>query len=118
MIRAPLWRSLLSTGKHLPRPSSGVGAEKSGWSKRNRAVGSMKRDGSTLGWGVAGCSWIAARFAAAVYIQIRDDGSCRVASATQEIGTGTYPTLAQLASARKGVPLDKVELELADPAFP
>ena len=95
-----------------------VGAEKFGWSKRNPAIGSMKRDGLTLGWGVAGCSWIAARFPAAVYIQLRDDGSCRVASATQDIGTGTYTNLAQLASERTGVPLDKVEVELGDTAFP
>ncbi len=95
-----------------------VGAEKFGWSKRNPAVGSMKRDGLTLGWGVAGCSWVAARFPAAAYIQLRDDGSCRVASATQDIGTGTYTNLAQLASARTGVPLDKVEAALGDTAFP
>jgi xanthine dehydrogenase YagR molybdenum-binding subunit len=95
-----------------------VGSEKFGWSKRDRAIGSMKRNGFTLGWGVAGCSWIAARFSAAVYIQLRDDGSCRVASATQDIGTGTYTNLAQLASARTGVPLDKVEVELGDTAFP
>src|SRR5580704_2844375 len=95
-----------------------VGGEKFGWSKRNPAVGSMKRNGLTLGWGVAGCSWIAARFPAAAYIQLRDDGSCRVASATQDIGTGTYTNLAQLASARTGVPLDKVEAVLGDTAFP
>jgi xanthine dehydrogenase YagR molybdenum-binding subunit len=95
-----------------------VGAEKFGWSKRNPAIGSMKRDGLALGWGVAGCSWIAARFPAAVYIQLRDDGTCRVASATQDIGTGTYTNLAQLASARTGVPLEKVEVELGDTSFP
>ena len=32
-----------------------LGAEKFGWSKRNPEVGSMKRDGLTLGWGMAGC---------------------------------------------------------------
>jgi xanthine dehydrogenase YagR molybdenum-binding subunit len=95
-----------------------AGAEKFGWSKRNPAIGSMKRDGLALGWGVAGCSWIAARFPAAVYIQLRDDGTCRVASATQDIGTGTYTNLAQLASARTGVPLEKVEVELGDTSFP
>ena len=95
-----------------------LGAEKSGWSKRNPAVGSMKRDGLTLGWGMAGCSWIAARFDAAASIQLRDDGTCRVASATQDIGTGTYTVLAQLASARTGVPLDKVEVELGDTSLP
>jgi xanthine dehydrogenase YagR molybdenum-binding subunit len=78
----------------------------------------MKRDGLTLGWGMAGCSWIAARFDAAASIQIRDDGTCRVASATQDIGTGTYTVLAQLASARTGVPLDKVEVELGDTSLP
>src|SRR5262249_33896382 len=65
-----------------------LGSEKFGWAKRNPAVGSMKRDGLTLGWGMAGCSWIAARFDSAASIQLRDDGTCRVASATQDIGTG------------------------------
>jgi len=95
-----------------------LGAEKFGWSKRTPAVGSMKRDGLTLGWGMAGCSWIAARFDAAANVQLRDDGTCRVASATQDIGTGTYTILAQLASDRTGVPLSKIEVELGDTSLP
>src|SRR6185503_4546784 len=95
-----------------------LGSEKFGWSKRNPAVGSMKRDGLILGWGMAGCSWVAARFNAAANVQLRDDGSCRVASATQDIGTGTYTILAQLAAERTGVPLDKVEVELGDTSLP
>ena len=95
-----------------------VGAEKFGWSKRNPAVGSMKRDGLTLGWGMAGAAWIAGRFAADASMQLRDDGTVRVASATQDIGTGTYTILAQLASEKIGVPLDKVEVELGDSALP
>src|ERR1051325_9904400 len=46
-----------------------LGAEKFGWSKRNPAVGSMKRDGLTLGWGVAGAAWIARGFGAAVKLR-------------------------------------------------
>src|SRR5678816_2460607 len=88
-----------------------LGAEKFGWSKRNQAVGSMKRDGLTLGWGVAGAAWIAGRFAAEANVQLRDDGTVRIACATQDIGTGTYTILAQLASEKIGVPLDKVEVE-------
>jgi xanthine dehydrogenase YagR molybdenum-binding subunit len=95
-----------------------LGSEKFGWSKRNPVVGSMKRDGLTLGWGMAGCSWVAARFNAAANIQLRDDGTCRVASATQDIGTGTYTILAQLASERTGVPLNKVDVELGDTTLP
>ena len=94
-----------------------LGAEKFGWSKRNPAIGSMKRDGLTLGWGMAGAAWLAGRFAAEANIQLRDDGTVRVACATQDIGTGIYTVLAQLASEKIGVPLDKIEVELGDSAF-
>jgi xanthine dehydrogenase YagR molybdenum-binding subunit len=95
-----------------------LGAEKFGWSKRNREVGSMKRDGLILGWGMAGCAWIAARFPAEASVQLRDDGTARVASGTQDIGTGTYTILAQLTSQKTGVPLDKVDVELGDTSLP
>ncbi|HEY1376319.1 MAG TPA: xanthine dehydrogenase family protein molybdopterin-binding subunit [Gemmataceae bacterium] len=95
-----------------------LGAEKFGWSKRTPGVGSMTRDGLTLGWGMASCSWVAARFPAEAGIQLRDDGTARVACATQDIGTGTYTVLAQLAAQKTGVPLDKVEVALGDSALP
>jgi xanthine dehydrogenase YagR molybdenum-binding subunit len=95
-----------------------LGAERFGWSKRNPAVGSMKRDGLTLGWGMAGAAWVAGRLAAEANIQLRDDGTVRVACATQDIGTGTYTILAQLASEKTGVPLDKIEVELGDSSLP
>ena len=95
-----------------------LGSEKFGWSRRTPEVGSMKRDGLTLGWGMAGCSWIAARFPAEASVQLRDDGSARVASATQDIGTGTYTILAQLTSQKTGVPLDKIDVVLGDTSLP
>ena len=95
-----------------------LGAEKFGWSKRNPAVGSMKRDDLTLGWGMAGAAWIAGTFAAEANFELRDDGTVRVACATQDIGTGTYTILAQLASQKTGVPLNKIEVELGDSALP
>jgi xanthine dehydrogenase YagR molybdenum-binding subunit len=95
-----------------------LGEEKFGWSKRTPEVGSMKRDDLTLGWGMAGCAWVAARFPAEASVQLRDDGTARVASGTQDIGTGTYTILAQLASQKTGVPLDKVEVALGDTALP
>src|SRR5216684_718921 len=92
--------------------------EKFGWSKRMPEVGSMKRDGLTLGWGMAGCTWIAARFPAEATVQLRDDGTVRVACGTQDIGTGTYTNLAQIASQKTGVPLDKIEVALGDTSLP
>jgi len=95
-----------------------LGAEKFDWSKRTPAVGSMKQDGLTLGWGMAGAAWIAGRFAAEANMQLRDDGSVRIACATQDIGTGTYTILAQLASQKTGVPVNKIEVDLGDSALP
>jgi xanthine dehydrogenase YagR molybdenum-binding subunit len=95
-----------------------LGAEKFGWSKRKSEIGSMKGDGLTLGWGMAGAAWIAARFAADANVELRNDGTTRVACGTQDIGTGTYTILAQLASEKTGVPLDKVEVALGDTSLP
>jgi xanthine dehydrogenase YagR molybdenum-binding subunit len=95
-----------------------LGAEKFGWSKRKPEVGSMKGDGLTLGWGMAGAAWVAARFAAEANVELRNDGTTRVACGTQDIGTGTYTILAQLASEKTGVPLDKVEVALGDTSLP
>ena len=95
-----------------------LGAEKFGWSKRNPVVGSMKRESLTLGWGVAGAAWIAGRFAAEASLQLRDDGTVRIACATQDIGTGTYTILAQLASEKTGVAVNKIEVELGDSTLP
>jgi xanthine dehydrogenase YagR molybdenum-binding subunit len=95
-----------------------LGAEKFGWSKRTPEMGSMKRHGLVLGWGMAGAAWIAARFAAEANFELRDDGTARVACGTQDIGTGTYTILAQLASLKAGVPLDRVEVALGDTSLP
>jgi xanthine dehydrogenase YagR molybdenum-binding subunit len=95
-----------------------LGAEKFGWSRRSPGVASMKRDGLTLGWGMAGCSWLAGRFSSAASVQLRDDGTARVACATQDIGTGMYTVLAQLTSQKTGVPLEKIEVALGDTALP
>jgi xanthine dehydrogenase YagR molybdenum-binding subunit len=95
-----------------------LGAQKFGWSRRTPAVGSMRRDGLTLGWGTASCAWIAGRFSAEASVELRDDGTARVACGTQDIGTGTYTNLAQIASERTGVPLGKIEVALGDTLLP
>jgi xanthine dehydrogenase YagR molybdenum-binding subunit len=95
-----------------------TGMEKFGWSQRNPEIGSMKRDGLTLGWGMAGCSWIAERFGSSARVELRDDGTARVSSATQDIGTGTYTVLALLASEKLGLPVEKIEVLLGDTLLP
>jgi xanthine dehydrogenase YagR molybdenum-binding subunit len=95
-----------------------LGSEKFAWSKRIPEVASMNRDGLTLGWGMANCTWMAARFPAAATVHLRDDGTVRVACGTQDLGTGTYTNLAQIAGEKTGVPLDKVEVALGVTSLP
>lgn len=95
-----------------------IGAEKFGWSRRTPEVGSMKRDGLTLGWGVAACSWLAARTETESSVELRQDGSARVACGTQDIGGGTYTVLAQIVSHQTGIPISKIDVVLGDSALP
>ena len=72
----------------------------------------------TLGWGVAGCSWIAERIGTEASVDLHDDGSARVSCATQDIGTGTYTVLAQIVSGKTGIAPEKIEVVLGDSALP
>jgi xanthine dehydrogenase YagR molybdenum-binding subunit len=115
---------LIDEGLQLPFSSRHLkecltlGAQKFGWAGRDPRVGAMKRDGLTLGWGTAGCSWQAARFPCAATIELRDDGTARVSCATQDIGTGSYTILAQLAAEGLGLPLASIEVVIGDTLLP
>ncbi|TDY20781.1 xanthine dehydrogenase YagR molybdenum-binding subunit [Paraburkholderia sp. BL6665CI2N2] len=95
-----------------------TGAERFGWSQRTPGVGSMQRDGLTLGWGVGACVWPGLRFSAAADVDLRADGSARVVCGTQDIGTGTYTVLAQLVAEETGIPLARIEVGLGDSMLP
>jgi xanthine dehydrogenase YagR molybdenum-binding subunit len=95
-----------------------TGAEKFGWSKRNPAVGSMRKGDLVLGWGMACASWGAFRMPCQVTVALNNDGSVRVSCATQDIGTGTYTIFAQAVSAKTGIPIDKIQVVLGDSALP
>ena len=96
-----------------------TGAEKFGWSRYNPATGSMKNsEGMTLGWGMAACTWIAARMEAEATVELLQDGTARVICGTQDIGTGTYTVIAQMVAHETGIPVDKIEVVLGDSALP
>jgi xanthine dehydrogenase YagR molybdenum-binding subunit len=95
-----------------------LGAAKFDWSKRNPKIGSMQRDGMTLGWGMAACSWLAAMFDCTASVELRDDGTAVVASAVQDIGTGTYTVMAQMVAENLGIAVEQVEVMLGDTDLP
>jgi xanthine dehydrogenase YagR molybdenum-binding subunit len=95
-----------------------VGAEKFGWARRDARIGSMKRDGLTIGWGVAACSWGAMRSDANASVEIGRDGTATVRTATQDVGTGTYTVLALVVQEATGIPLEKIDVRLGDTTLP
>ncbi|SDV51381.1 xanthine dehydrogenase family protein molybdopterin-binding subunit [Chitinasiproducens palmae] len=95
-----------------------AGADKFGWARRDPRVGAMRDGEEVLGWGVASCSWMAKRIPAQANVQFNADGTLRVSSATQDIGTGTYTVLAQMAARDTGVPLDRVVVDIGDSQLP
>jgi len=95
-----------------------VGAEKFGWARRDPRVGAMKRDGLTVGWGMAACSWGAMRDNAQAAVEIMPNGTAVIRTATQDIGTGTYTVLALVVAEATGIPLDKIDVRLGDTTLP
>jgi len=94
------------------------GAEAFGWNKRNPEPRSM-RDGSELvGWGMATGIWEALQVPIAVRVMLTANGHAEVASATSDIGTGTYTIMAQVAAEMLGLPLDNVSIKLGDSSLP
>jgi len=95
-----------------------VGAKKFGWEKRTAGIGSMRRGGKILGWGLAGASWGAERLPCAATVEFCANGRLCVRCGTQDIGTGTYTIFAQMVHEKTGVPLDKIDVILGDSGLP
>ena len=94
------------------------GAAAFGWQRRTQAPGSM-RDGRVLiGVGMATATYPTNRSPASAQIRMMPDGTAVVRSGTQDIGTGTYTTMAQIAADVLGLPLERVRVELGDSRLP
>ncbi|HEY4283563.1 MAG TPA: xanthine dehydrogenase family protein molybdopterin-binding subunit, partial [Chthoniobacterales bacterium] len=95
------------------------GAEKFGWSKRNRKPGSMKSsDGSSIGFGMATAIYPANQRPAGATAILNKEGTVIVRCATHEIGTGTYTAMTQYAADALEIPAEKIRFELGDSQFP
>jgi xanthine dehydrogenase YagR molybdenum-binding subunit len=95
-----------------------LGAEKFGWKNRKFEPRSM-RDGRLLvGWGTATGVWGAFQMPASAKITLRADGTAHVASATSDIGPGTYTVITIIAAEYLGIKPEQVKFELGDTKFP
>jgi xanthine dehydrogenase YagR molybdenum-binding subunit len=100
------------------RAAYAKGAEAFGWNKRTPAPRSM-RDGRLLvGYGMATSTYPSNRRAANARVVLMANGDAVVQSGTQDLGTGTYTIMAQLAADELGLPIERVRFELGDSRFP
>jgi xanthine dehydrogenase YagR molybdenum-binding subunit len=94
------------------------GAEMFGWSRRSPEPRSM-RDGNVLvGWGMATSTYPTHRMPASAHVRIGANGAALVQVGTQDIGTGTYTVMSQIAADALGLPVGRVQFELGDSSFP
>jgi len=94
------------------------GAERFGWSKRKREPRSMREGRELVGYGMATGIWEGLRVPASARASLAPDGTLEIASATADIGTGTYTILTQIGAEMLGLPLDKVKVKVGDSDLP
>jgi len=95
-----------------------AGAERFGWARRLMAPRSMREGRELVGWGMATATYPAHRRPASAMARIFPDGTALVRSGTQELGTGTYTVMTQVAADALGIPVDKIDFELGDTLMP
>ena len=93
-------------------------ADKFGWAKRKPQPRSMREGHELVGYGVATATYPANQQPAAAKATAKPDGTFLVQAGTQDLGTGTYTVMSQLAADALEVPIEKVRFELGDSTFP
>ncbi|WP_075793680.1 xanthine dehydrogenase family protein molybdopterin-binding subunit [Massilia putida] len=111
-------------GKDLPFSSKSlrqcydIGAERFGWRDRNPQPRSMRQGNKLVGWGMATASYPTNRSPASCSATLMPDGTALFRSGTQDLGTGTYTVMSQVAADALGVPVDRVRFELGNSQMP
>jgi xanthine dehydrogenase YagR molybdenum-binding subunit len=93
-------------------------AQRFGWARRKPAPRSMHDGRLLVGWGMATATYPARQSAASARVTMKKDGSVVVQAGSQDLGTGTYTILSQIAADVLGVPLERVRTEIGDTALP
>ena len=111
-------------GKDLPWSSKSlrqcyeIGAERFGWKDRKPQPRSMKQGNKLVGWGMATATYPTNRSAGECSATLHPDGSALFRSATQDLGTGTYTVMTQIAADSICLPVEQVRFELGNSQMP
>jgi xanthine dehydrogenase YagR molybdenum-binding subunit len=105
------------SSKHL-RECYEMGRDRIGWSDRAATARSMRDGRYLIGYGMATATYPGYRMPGAAAVRLHDDGTASIISATQEMGGGTYTTMAQVASQTLGIPIESIFPALGDSRLP
>jgi xanthine dehydrogenase YagR molybdenum-binding subunit len=111
-------------GKDLPWSSKSlrqcyeIGAERFGWKDRNPQPRAMKQGNKLVGWGMATATYPTNRSAGECSATLLADGTALFRSATQDLGTGTYTVMTQIAADAIGLKVEQVRFELGNSTMP
>jgi xanthine dehydrogenase YagR molybdenum-binding subunit len=94
------------------------GAARFGWDQRSPTPRSMRDGHYLIGQGMAGAIYTHWRWPAQARVTVNRDGSVLVEAGTQELGTGTYTILQQIAAEELGLPHENVTVRLGDTRLP
>jgi xanthine dehydrogenase YagR molybdenum-binding subunit len=93
-------------------------ADAFGWGARDPRPGAHRDGRLRIGWGMASATYGAHIAPASAVAQLHDNGSALVRAGSQDIGTGTYTVMTQIAAESLGLAVDKVTFELGDTVMP
>ncbi len=105
------------SSKHL-RECYQQGAERFGWAKRAAQLRATRRGHELIGWGMATATYPANRSGASALVRFEPTGRVTVASGSQDLGTGTYTIMAQVAAATLKMPVNLIDAKLGDSTLP
>ena len=94
------------------------GAEMIGWSQRSSTPGSVKQGKFLVGYGMATATYPANRSSSTAKAILLANGNAEIECCTQDIGTGTYTVMTQIAADALGLPVDKIKMKLGDSNYP
>lgn len=95
-----------------------VGADTFGWSARSPRPRGRREGNLLIGMGMAAAAYYSYRVPAEASARISADGSAIVASATSDIGPGTYTSMTQLSADALGLSISDVTFRLGDSVLP
>jgi len=105
------------TEKHLRECYARASAQ-FGWSKRNHEPRSMRDGHELIGWGMATETYPAKNLPASAMVRFQPNGRVLVACGTQEIGTGNYTIMTQVAADVLRIPANRIDARLGDTNLP